>query len=338
MSGFGASEVATQLQTGKSKKKGPENFRARARPLQIEKNRVIPARSRAPNGVSGFSVLREIANRKKKRSSMNRKVEKFRSRAGPLPAVRSPAIRARSRDPDGLSAANVSEKKTTERQLSKIKEKIMQKNQLQFNGPVKAIIGALALTVLVAFGAPQAAHASTAAGTKLTNTVTVDYKSVGNVSYSDTATVTVTVSLVEAKPTVAFVSQTPVATVASPTDENTAVAQTYSIYSNSNGSEQFTINQAGFTATNIGAATGVTASSTVWLGATALTTKATASATVYVPYDGTNDGEILTNSETTAGRGIVANDYVMIGGTKYQVTAIDETVGNGLAELTWMQR
>jgi len=192
------------------------------------------------------------------------------------------------------------------------------------SGIGRTLLGALALVALVAFTVPQVAQASTAAGTSIENTVTVDYQSTGGVGYQDTASVTVTVSLVKVAPSVAFISQNPVASVANPTDENTTVDQIYSIYSNANGAVEHTINLATYAPTNIGAATNITASSNVWLGASTLAFPATADTDIYVPFDGTDDSEILTGDATAATQGIKVNDYVMIDGTKYQVTGITE--------------
>ena len=58
----------------------------------------------------------------------------------------------------------------------------MKRKQLGFTGPVRAILGALALVVLFAFGTPQAANASTAANTTISNTVTVDFQNTSGVA------------------------------------------------------------------------------------------------------------------------------------------------------------
>ncbi|MDF1581032.1 MAG: hypothetical protein P1P74_09685 [Desulfuromonadales bacterium] len=189
----------------------------------------------------------------------------------------------------------------------------------------RALLSAVSLVALVALSIPQTAQASTAAGTAITSTVIVDYKTLGGIALTATSTVTVTVTLVKAAPTLAFVSQSPMATVGTPTDESTVVTQTYSIYSNSNGSVEHTINQATYTPTNIDPATAVSAASTLWLGATTVAFPAANGATdIYVPFDGTADGEIFTNGVSTAGQGIVAGDFVMINGTKYTVGSITE--------------
>ena len=178
---------------------------------------------------------------------------------------------------------------------------------------------------LLVFALPQA-YASTAAGTLIENTVVVSYESTGGVSFSDTDSVTITISLVKQAPAVTFILQAPVATALDPTDENTSVTQTYSIYSNSNGSVLHTINQAVYAPTDIDPATNISAPSTVWLGATSLAYEANSGTDIYVPFDGTDDSEILTGDATAAGQGIAVNDYVIISGgtTPYQVTAIDE--------------
>lgn len=73
----------------------------------------------------------------------------------------------------------------------------MKRKLFQFTGPTRAIIGIFALVLLSIFGVSKDAHANTAAGTALVNTVTVDYDDAAGVPQTQqTDTVTVTVSLV----------------------------------------------------------------------------------------------------------------------------------------------
>jgi len=110
----------------------------------------------------------------------------------------------------------------------------MTRKQLQFTGPMKAMVGALALTVLVAFGAPQAAQASTSANATIFNEVTVAYQS-GSTALTAKADVTVTVATLAAAPTVT------VDTTAQTTTAGTDVDYVYTVRSNSNGPDTYTV-------------------------------------------------------------------------------------------------
>lgn len=190
------------------------------------------------------------------------------------------------------------------------------------SGPgVKGLMGSIiSLMLLAVFVLPNMAQASTMAGTSVTNTVTANYKSTGGTPFTATGSVTVTVSLQKAAPIVAFVSQSPVATVGSPTDEVTLVTQTYGIYAQANGPVQYTVNTPTYTPTTIGAATVGTLPSAFYLGATTVAYQATAGTTFYVPNDGTVDGKI----GGTNGIDITTNNKVWINGAAYTVTGINE--------------
>jgi hypothetical protein len=106
-------QVITQLPAGNSKGISPEKIRSRAALCPINHNPAIAARSRDPDRSSGFSVSGEVITRLQPRDGKGKARENSRSRAGPLPDIRGPAIRARSRDPDGSKAANLSGKITS---------------------------------------------------------------------------------------------------------------------------------------------------------------------------------------------------------------------------------
>lgn len=123
----------------------------------------------------------------------------------------------------------------------------MKSHRFQFSTSARALFGVLALAVLFAFGAPQAAQASTSAGATIFNKVTVDYSS-GDFTGTATADASVTVATLAAKPTVT------VDTTAQTTTAGSTVSYVYTVRSNSNGPDTYTLTTP-VTSTN----TGVTA-------------------------------------------------------------------------------
>lgn len=194
-------------------------------------------------------------------------------------------------------------------------------------------IFAATLMALVIMAAPQDSQATTFANTSVVNTVTLGYKSLGGANYTAVATVTVTVNLVPSIPTLDFISQNPLATSGSPTDELTQVTQNYRLTSTMNGFARYTVDSGIYGPTNISASTGMTAQNTnVYLGATNVGIQAASGATViYVPldtYTGTAPWTYANTTSTIGGaNGIAVNDYVMINGQRIQVTAIDNSAG-----------
>lgn len=119
----------------------------------------------------------------------------------------------------------------------------MNSKQLPFTGPVRATIGALALTAMVAFGAPRSAQASTSANATIYNQVTVSYQS-GTTNLSAQASASVTVATLAAAPTVT------VDTNAQTTTAGSNVDYVYTVRSNSNGPDTYTLNPNPPTSTN----------------------------------------------------------------------------------------
>jgi uncharacterized repeat protein (TIGR01451 family) len=124
------------------------------------------------------------------------------------------------------------------------KEKIMTRKQPQITGRVRASIGALALMVLVAFGAPLAAQASTSANATIFNEVTVSYQS-GTTILTAMDDVSVTVATLAAAPTVT------VDTTAQTTTAGSNVDYVYTVRSNSNGPDTYTTTSVDSTDTDI---------------------------------------------------------------------------------------
>lgn len=157
-----------------------------------------------------------------------------RNRAGPVSTTYISKEKVWSRHPKEASGSTVSEKRKSETQTDIHKENIMTGKKLQLTGPARTILGALALVVLFAFGAPQAAQASTSANATIFNQVTVSYQSGTNVLTAK-KDVSVTVATLAAKPAV-YVNTTTQTTTA-----GGDVTYTYTVRSNSNGPDTYTL-------------------------------------------------------------------------------------------------
>jgi uncharacterized repeat protein (TIGR01451 family) len=171
----------------------------------------------------------------------------------------------------------------------------------------------LALTVLtmMAFVIPQSAQAGTAANTVIRNTATVSYDdTAGNAMPEVTGTVDITVSMVYAT-----------ATLSAPDDETTspgtAAEYSYTITSNANGPDSYTLSATiDSESAGISGSTAETSVASVTLGATtAAAAVSSGNASITVPNDGTSDSSI---------NGIVADDIVVIGGNAYTVQSITD--------------
>lgn len=183
--------------------------------------------------------------------------------------------------------------------------------------------------LLVAWAMSSAAWAVTPANTQLTATATLTYT--GN-STGITSSTTVAVQLVPSAVTIASTFSAPTASVN--IAEGGAYSATYTIQSNANGPDTYTI-ATSYSNTNTvtgmisptvttASATDV-ASTTVTLGATAAETAAPAGATsITVPSDGTADNSV---------NGIAANDTVIIGGNKYTVASVTDNA-SGTSTIT----
>lgn len=191
-------------------------------------------------------------------------------------------------------------------------------------GFTRSALAAITLTALwmmamMLIVQPNRANASTMAGTSVVNTVTATYKSAAGTTFTSTGTVTVTVSLQYSAPVVAWVSQLPVATVATPTDESTLVTQTYGVYATNNGPVQYTVNAPTYTPTTIGAATVGSLPAAFYLGATTVAyPAASGQAVIYVPFDGNNNGTI------GGANGITSASQLWINGAAVAISAINE--------------
>lgn len=189
----------------------------------------------------------------------------------------------------------------------------MKQKMHYIGGPTRATIGALALAVLFAFGAPQAALAAgTSGGATIYNTVKVTYVS-GSLTAFATANSTLTVNTLAAAPSVTV-----------PTNQSGVSSDTftyqYALKSNANGPDTYTTSNLLNTANGVGAATSpsITASVALWGG---IALGSPADGTITVPF-GTTGGLVATTS------------VVQIGADQYTVTTITagsaaSTDGNG---------
>jgi len=189
-----------------------------------------------------------------------------------------------------------------------------------------AVIGFVASTVFV----QGTAFATTAANAVISNTATVSWEDSNNLNpTSTTASVDVTVLLLEATPTL---SQPTDQTVAS----NSPANYTYSITSNANGLDTYNLSSAQGTVTGtldsvtVGFFddTGTTPITSIDLGATSVATAALLGATsITVPADG-NDTDSSIN-------GIEVNDTIAIGVNTYTVSGItDNATGTSTITLS----
>lgn len=160
-------------------------------------------------------------------------------------------------------------------------------------------IASLALVVGLVVAMPQAASANTGAGATILNVVTVNYKDASGVtSYAETATSSVTVTLVVSVPTLTV-----------PVDQNTTsggtVTYTYKLTSTANGSDVYDITTPNITSNATGTSTPSVTS--VTLGSSVITA-VTAPDTIEIPA----------GSETN----LAATDIVVINGNSYVVSSV----------------
>ena len=197
------------------------------------------------------------------------------------------------------------------------------------SGYTRKALLALLGTALVAMLLPGTAMATTAANAVITNTATVNYDdTVGNPQVALSASVNVTVNLVTAQPTlIGPIDQT--------VSSGIAADYIYTITNNSNGLDTYNL-----TATDNLPQAGITSQTHVFrdaldtgnivsidLGASSVAIAAIAGATaITVPNDGVSDATV---------NGIVANDFVVIGGNVYQVASVvDNATGTSTINLT----
>ena len=151
---------------------------------------------------------------------------------------------------------------------------------------------------------PTSALAITAAQTVIRNTATVtwDTAPAGGVS----ASVDVTVQLVKAQPTVAWVSTNP-----DPVAQGGNATVTYTLTSTANGRDSYTLASSSTTDTAIGAPVSVTPNgSPLVVGASMILAVV--------------DADTITVAGTTSNNGLADGDTVMIGGSPYVLTFVSE--------------
>jgi hypothetical protein len=187
-------------------------------------------------------------------------------------------------------------------------------------GFIKQFTAIFVVAVLTLVFAQGTAFATTASNTTISNTATVNYDdSAGNAQAAINASVDVTVNLVEATPT-----------LSAPTDQSafsgTAIDYTYTITTNANGVDTYTLGDS-----QIAADAGITGNTreirdtaggggsvigSVTLGATSVAAAAVATDTaITVPADGASDASV---------NGIEAGDTLIIGGNSYTVASITD--------------
>lgn len=198
-------------------------------------------------------------------------------------------------------------------------------------GVIRARRLLLCLATLAVWAISAGAWAVTPANTQLTATAKLTYT--GN-STGITSSTTVTVQLVPSAVTIASTFSAPTASVN--IAEGGSYSATYTIQSNANGPDTYTI-ATSYTNTNtvsgmatptisIGSTSNLTSTS-VTLGATAAQTAAAIGDTsITVPADGKADSSV---------NGVAANDTVIIGGNKYTVASVtDNASGTSIITLT----
>ena len=196
-------------------------------------------------------------------------------------------------------------------------------------GLFKQAVGLTAGIFLLAILMPGSAFATTASNAEIVNTATIDYDDAsGNDQTDIPASVTVTVTHVEAAPT-----------LSAPADDTTpstvSVDYTYTITNNSNGLDTYNLTETD-TANDAGITTPVPAVfrdaldagdiTSIDLGATSLAVDAVATdTTIIVPNDGTADA---------SQNGIEVGDTINIGGELVVVTVVTDT-GAGTDTITF---
>ncbi|MEN6473899.1 MAG: hypothetical protein ABFD81_07800 [Syntrophaceae bacterium] len=174
--------------------------------------------------------------------------------------------------------------------------------------------GFLLLAFLVLF-VPQTVQASTASNTVIRNTVTVNYDdTAGSAMPEVTDSIDITVSLVAAAPTLS-------APIDQSTDPATNAVYNYTITSNANGPDTYTLStNIDSESAGISESTAVTdPTPSIILGATtAAAAVASGNATITVPNDAASDASI---------NGIEDGATVVIGGNAYTVDSVTDNGG-----------
>lgn len=193
--------------------------------------------------------------------------------------------------------------------------------QLKRNGRHPLAAAVLAAGMLAGTGQVMAA---TAADTTIRNTVTVNYAdAAGTAQAALTAQVDVTVNLVRSSPLLsAPADQT--------TDSATNAVYAYTLTTTANGIATYTLTTPLSQSAGISGSTASALPSSVTLGATTVAAAATIAASgttiLTVPRDNTSDSSI---------NGLVANDWVVISGQLFQITAVGaDTASPGTTTIT----
>ena len=181
----------------------------------------------------------------------------------------------------------------------------------------RGILAIMALAMLLIAAQPSDSSASTAANTVIRNTVTVNYTNTGGTAMPQIqSTVDVTVALVYATPTLN-------APADQSTNPGTAAVYNYTITSNANGSDTYTITtNIDSQSAGISGSTAVPSPVTVTLGgstiASAVTIAASGTTAITVPNDAASNGSI---------NGIAGGNTVVINGQAYTVASIVDNGG-----------
>lgn len=172
-------------------------------------------------------------------------------------------------------------------------------------------VGLLSLGMLL----PLSALANTAANTEIGNTVEVSFDDLdGNAQDPVTASVTISVNLVAAAPTVSEP-----ATI-DPAPETGDVDLIYTISANANGPDDYELSGESFVNTNMDGDPTITPPAAFNLGATTLIEEAASGQDqLVVPFDGATgtagNGEV---------NGLQAGDMVVIGGELHEIASVDD--------------
>ncbi len=178
-------------------------------------------------------------------------------------------------------------------------------------------IAKLGVAVVMFFFASQSAIAGpTAANHIVRNTVTVNYEDLGGASFTDTKSVDITIDLLEAAPD-AVLSVTQVDSF-NPVSPGQIVSVVYTVTSNANGEDEYTLTSGGLT---LGAGVLATAGSDVVfvLGATSVAQEVTAFQTSDVTADSGTDISVPADS--------VNADGILNGITVGEMIVLDMSVG-----------
>lgn len=193
----------------------------------------------------------------------------------------------------------------------------------------RILLAGLAAVLAIALGAPQQALATTSAGAKITNSVSVSFDDPGgNPQPPAGDTIEVTVNQVYAAPLLENVTQQVGGVDVTETSEGETVVQTYGIWGQGNGVDTYNLVDT-VADTNVGNETLKTLSTpNVTLGATGLAQALVGGEGSFtVAYDGTNDG---------IANGIAAGDLIRIGANIYKVAVagIAENAPAGFTTIT----